>query len=125
MSIGVIMKSINVQKINTVVSEFIKERDWDQFHSIKNLSMALSVESSELVEIFQWLKEDESNQVSSNEKLKSKVEEEIADIFIYLMRIAIKSEINIEEVVLNKIKKNSEKYPVDKARGSSKKYTDL
>lgn len=119
------MKSINVQKINTVVSEFIKERDWDQFHSIKNLSMALSVESSELVEIFQWLKEDESNQVSSNIKLKSKVEEEIADIFIYLMRIAIKSEIDIEEVVLNKIKKNSEKYPVDKSKGSSKKYTDL
>lgn len=119
------MKSINVEKINTEVSKFIEDRDWDQFHSIKNLSMALSVETSELVEIFQWLKESESNEVSSNPKLKSKVEEEISDIFIYLMRIAIKSGVDIEEAVFNKIKKNSEKYPVEKAKGSATKYTEL
>lgn len=119
------MKSINVEKINNEVSKFIEERDWDQFHSIKNLSMALSVETSELVEIFQWLKESESNEVSTNPKLKEKVEEEISDIFIYLMRIAIKSGVNIEDAVLSKIKKNSEKYPVSKAKGSVKKYTDL
>jgi NTP pyrophosphatase (non-canonical NTP hydrolase) len=119
------MKTINVEKINAEVSKFIEERDWDQFHSIKNLSMALSVETSELVEIFQWLKEAESNEVSTNPKLKSRVEEEISDIFIYLMRIAIKSEVNIEEAVLSKIQKNSEKYPVEKAKGSAKKYTEL
>lgn len=119
------MKSINVEKINNEVSKFIEERDWDQFHSIKNLSMALSVETSELVEIFQWLKESESNEVSTNPKLKEQVEEEISDIFIYLMRIAIKSGVNIEDAVLSKIKKNSEKYPVSKAKGSAKKYTDL
>ncbi len=119
------MKSINVEKINNEVSKFIEDRDWDQFHSIKNLSMALSVETSELVEIFQWLKESESNEVAINPKLKEKVEEEISDIFIYLMRIAIKSGVNIEDAVLSKIKKNSEKYPVGKAKGSAKKYTDL
>lgn len=119
------MKNINVEKINSEVSRFIQERDWDQFHSIKNLSMALSVEASELVEIFQWMKESDSNEVPNNSKLKAKLEEEVADIFIYLMRIAIKSGVDIEEVVLRKIEKNSAKYPVEKAKGNSKKYTDL
>lgn len=119
------MKSIDVEKINTIISKFIEDRDWDQFHSIKNLTMALSVESSELVEIFQWLKESDSNAVAQNSKLKEKVQEEIADIFIYLMRIAIKSEIDIEQVVLEKIQKNSEKYPIEKSKGSSKKYTEI
>ena len=119
------MKSIDIEKINIEVSKFIEDRDWDQFHSIKNLSMALSVETSELVEIFQWLKESESNEVAENPKLKAKVEEEISDIFIYLTRIAIKSGIDIEQAVLSKIKKNSEKYPVEKAKGSAKKYNEL
>ncbi|MDD0851613.1 nucleotide pyrophosphohydrolase [Halobacteriovorax sp. GB3] len=119
------MKTIDVEKLNSVVSNFIEERDWDQFHSIKNLSMALSVETSELVEIFQWLKEEDSNNVKNDPKLKAKVEEEISDIFIYLMRIAIKSGVDIESSVLSKIEKNSEKYPVEKARGNARKYTDL
>jgi dCTP diphosphatase len=104
---------------------FIAEREWDQFHSIKNLTMALTVEASELLEIFQWLKQEDSNKVSTDTKLKEKVGEEIADIFIYLLRIAKKSKINIEDVVLAKIKKNSEKYPIAKAKGSAKKYTEL
>lgn len=119
------MKNINVEKLNNQVAKFIEEREWDQFHSLKNLAMALSVETSELVEIFQWLKESESNEVPNNPKLKAKVEEEVADIFIYLMRIAVKSNIDIEDIVLKKIIKNSEKYPVEKSKGSAKKYTDL
>ncbi|WP_412471816.1 nucleotide pyrophosphohydrolase [Halobacteriovorax sp. RT-1-4] len=119
------MKSINVEKINSEVSKFISERDWDQFHSNKNLAMALSVETSELVEIFQWLKECESNDIASNSILKEKLEDEIADIFVYLMRIAIKSDIDIEEVTLRKIQKNAKKYPIEKAKGSAKKYTEL
>jgi dCTP diphosphatase len=118
------VKSINVEKINEAVTQFIEEREWDQFHSIKNLSMALSVETSELLEIFQWLKESESNLTKDNPDLKAKVAEEIADIFIYLMRIAIKSGVNIEEAALNKIKKNADKYPASQVRGSSKKYTE-
>jgi len=119
------MKSINIELLNSTVSKFIEERDWDQFHSIKNLSMALSVETSELVEIFQWMKEEDSNLVKSNPKLKAKVEEEISDIFIYLMRIALKSDVDIEMSVLAKIQKNAEKYPVEKAKGNSQKYTEL
>lgn len=119
------MKTIDVEKLNSVVSDFIEQRDWDQFHSIKNLSMALSVETSELVEIFQWLTEEDSNKVKDDSKLKAKVEEEISDIFIYLMRIAIKSGVDIESSVLTKIQRNSEKYPVEKARGNAKKYNEL
>jgi dCTP diphosphatase len=118
------LKTIDVEKINGLVQKFIEERDWDQFHSIKNLSMALSVETSELVEIFQWLKEEDSNMVKDDAILKEKVGDEIADIFIYLMRIAIKSGINIEQSVLTKIKKNSLKYPIEQSKGNSKKYTE-
>jgi dCTP diphosphatase len=119
------MKPIDTQKIDQVVSHFIQERDWDQFHSIKNLSMALSVEASELVELFQWMKEEDSNQVSTNEKLKARVSEELADIFVYMFRIAQKANVNLEEAVLAKVQKNSDKYPVEKARGSAKKYSEL
>lgn len=116
---------IDTKKLNNLVESFIAAREWDQFHSIKNLSMALNVETSELLEIFQWMKEEDSNQVSSNSALKSKVQEEIADIFIYLMRISIKSGIDIENAVTEKIKKNEEKYPVEKSKGTSKKYNEL
>lgn len=116
---------IDVDKLNDILDKFISDRDWDQFHSIKNLSMALSVETSELVEIFQWLTEDDSNKVTESEKLKVKVEEELADIFIYLLRIAKKSNVDLEEAVISKIKRNSEKYPVEKSKGSSRKYTDF
>jgi dCTP diphosphatase len=118
------VKPVDIPKIHNEISKFIAERDWNQFHSIKNLSMALSVESSELLEIFQWLKEEDSNKVSSTPALKAKVEEELADIFVYLLRVAHKSEIDLEKVVLDKIRKNSEKYPADKVKGSSKKYTE-
>lgn len=121
---GFVMKPIDIPKIHNRIDEFISERDWDQFHSIKNLSMALSVEASELLEIFQWMKEEDSNKVSSAPVVKAKVEEELADIFVYLLRIAYKVNIDLENVVLDKIQKNSEKYPADKVRGSSKKYSD-
>jgi len=112
-------------KINTEIEKFIKDRDWDQFHSIKNLSMALSVESSELLEIFQWMSEAQSEEIKNDTKLKGKVEDELADIFVYLLRIANKTEVNLEQAVLNKIQKNALKYPVEKSRGNSKKYSEF
>lgn len=99
------MKTINTGKINQELDKFIKDRDWEQFHSIKNLSMALSVEASELLEVFMWLTEEDSSRVAKDKNFKTKVREEIADIFIYLLKIAKKSEIDIEEAVLSKIKK--------------------
>jgi NTP pyrophosphatase (non-canonical NTP hydrolase) len=87
--------------------------------------MALNVESSELMEIFQWLTEAQSNDVKSDAKLLEKVEDEVADIFVYLLRIVNKNNIDLEQAVLRKLKKNAQKYPVDKSRGNAKKYTEL
>ena len=112
----------NLEDINTQLREFVRKRNWDQFHSPKNLSMALIVEVAELVEHFQWLTEEESKNIKK-EKL-TEVEEEIADIFIYLMRLSDKLNINLLNAVSNKIAKNEKKYPADLVRGSSKKYTE-
>jgi len=102
--------------------EFAAERDWDQFHSPKNLAMALIVEAAELVEHFQWLKEEESAELRPD-KL-AEVELEIADIQIYLIRLADKLNVDLMKAVSSKIELNERKYPAEKARGSSMKYTE-
>lgn len=104
------------------VRKFAADRDWDQFHSPKNLSMALIAEAAELVEHFQWLTEEQSASLSSG-KLKE-VEEELADILIYLVRSADKLGINLIEAAKQKIEKNDQKYPADMVKGKSKKYTE-
>jgi NTP pyrophosphatase (non-canonical NTP hydrolase) len=119
------VKSIDTELINKTLNQFIKERDWDQFHSPKNLAMALSVECSELVEQFQWVTERQSEEMVQDPKSRIKMEEEIADIFIYLLRIATKAGIDIQAAALKKIQKNADKYPVEKAKGSAKKYDEL
>lgn len=116
---------MDLEKISKLLNTFAEERDWDQFHSVKNLSMALSVEAGELMEIFQWMKEEQTNQLASDPKVMSKVEEEVADVFIYLMRIVNKLGIDLEKVTYAKMQKNAEKYPVELAKGNSKKYSDL
>ena len=118
-------KKMDLKKINSEIEKLVHERDWDQFHSVKNLSMALSVESSELMEIFQWMSEEQSNQVHNDPKTLAKLEDEVADVFVYLMRIVSKSHINLEQAVSNKLKKNAEKYPIEKSKGNSKKYTEF
>ena len=107
---------MDLKKINKKIRAFVKARNWDQFHSPKNLSMALSVEASELVEIFQWLKESDIKKVD-----KEKVADEIADIFFYLVRISQKMNIDIEKSFYTKLKKNVIKYPVSLSKGSCKK----
>jgi NTP pyrophosphatase (non-canonical NTP hydrolase) len=103
--------------INKVV-EFRDERDWKQFHNIKDLAISLTLESSELLENFQW----KSNEASLKENIDN-IKDELADVLIYAMLIAHDLDINIENIVLNKLRKNEEKYPVEKFKGSSKKYT--
>jgi dCTP diphosphatase len=102
---------------------FAAEREWDQFHSPKNLAMALSVEASELLEHFQWRGEKESYQLTNEER--QAVAYEAADVMLYLIRIADKLNINLIEAAKEKMVLNAKKYPVDKARGSSKKYDEL
>ena len=114
------MKSFKQIKIR--LREFAAERDWDQFHSPKNLAMALIVEAAELVEHFQWLTEEQSQALPSN-KL-AEVEQEIADIQIYLIRLADKLGVDMEKAVNAKIELNEKKYPAEKVRGSAEKYND-
>ncbi len=112
----------NFEEIKIRLQQFASERDWDQFHSPKNLVMALSGEVGELAECFQWLTEAQSKNLSGNEL--EKVKEEIADVQIYLIRLADKLGIDLLSVASDKINKNETKYPVDQVRGSAKKYTE-
>ena len=112
----------SLEQIKTRLREFAAERDWDQFHSPKNLAMALIVEAAELVEHFQWLTEEQS-QTLPPEKL-AEVEQEIADIQIYLIRLADKLGVDMEKAVNARIELNAKKYPADKVRGSAVKYND-
>ena len=100
--------------------EFAAARDWDQFHSPKNLTMALSVEASELAELFQWLTQAESRQLNGAERAAAM--EEIGDIGIYLLRLCDKLEVDLERAIRDKIELNEEKYPIDLARGNATKY---
>jgi len=102
---------------------FAADRDWDQFHSPKNLASALAVEAAELLEPFQWLTEDQSRRLTSEQS--EAVREEMADVLLYLVRLADKLDIDLVAAATDKILHNSAKYPVEKARGSSKKYTDF
>ena len=112
----------SIEELKNRLKHFAEERDWDQFHSPKNLSMALIAESAELVEHFQWLTEEQSKTLSTD-KL-SEVEQELADIQIYLIRIADKLGVDLLKAASKKIELNEKKYPADKVRGSSKKYTE-
>lgn len=114
---------MKIEKIEKILKKFSEERAWEQFHSPKNLSMALSVEASELVEIFQWLTEEQSYNL--NNEMKQHAKEEVADIAIYLLRVCMKLDIDLEEAILEKMEKNEVKYPVEKVKGSAKKYTEL
>lgn len=101
---------------------FAEARDWDQFHSPKNLSMALMVEAAELMEHFQWLTEAQSAGLSAENK--HSVGEELADILLYLVRLSDKLGIDLREAALLKLEKNAAKYPAAQVRGSAKKYSD-
>tara|TARA_B100001057_G_C22667745_1_gene878561 strand:+ start:284 stop:634 length:351 start_codon:yes stop_codon:yes gene_type:complete len=111
-----------VEKIKIKLREFAKERDWDQFHSPKNLSMALSSEVGELLDLLQWKSEKNSEVDKLSEKELDHIREELADIFLYLIRIADKLDVNLIEVAEKKIIKNGIKYPVKISKGNSKKY---
>ena len=105
------------------INTFVKEREWEQFHSPKNLAMALSVEASEIVEHFQWLTEEQSYNLSPSEV--TAVEEEIGDVLIYLIRLSDKLGINLIDAATTKLEINKQKYPVHLARGNAVKYTEL
>jgi NTP pyrophosphatase (non-canonical NTP hydrolase) len=112
-----------VRELAERLRAFAEERDWEQFHSPKNLSMALSVEVAELLEHFQWLTEEQSLDLSA--EVRGKVREELADVFIYLVRLSDRLGIDLMAAAWDKVAKNAEKYPVEKSRGHKRKYTEL
>ena len=116
------MSTSSIAQLQQQLREFAAARDWDQFHSPKNLSMALIAEAAELVEHFQWLTEAQSQALPENKRIE--VEMELADIFVYLLRIADKLNVDLLDAANKKLKLNAEKYPADKVRGSAKKYTE-
>lgn len=113
---------MNLDKIKKKLAAFAKERNWDQFHTPKNLSMALSAEAAELLEIFQWLTDEQSKAIVDDEKEMALVRQEIADVFIYMTRLADKLGVDIEKAVLDKIAENEKKYPVDLSKDNATKY---
>lgn len=113
----------SIIKLQQSLREFAEVREWEQFHSPKNLASALSVEASELLEHFQWMKEEESRSLSK-EKL-AEVETEIADVFCYLLMISDKLNIDLVEAANKKIVSNESRYPIEKSKGRSDKYTKL
>ena len=102
--------------------QFARERDWEQFHTPKNMAMALTVEAAELQEIFQWLTPEESRELTADQKGRG--EEETADVFIYLVRLCDLLGIDLMDAAWRKLDKNGEKYPADQVRGSASKYTE-
>ena len=109
-----------MESIKHIISELIKfrnERDWEQFHNSKDLALAISIEAAELNELFLWKKAEDVN--------IDKLKDELADVFAYAFLLAEKYNLNVQEIVLQKIKQNAEKYPVDKARGNATKYDEL
>jgi len=104
---------MDICTVKQQLATFAAERDWEQYHTPKNLAMALSVEASELVEIFQWLTPEQSATIMESGE-KEHVEEELADILIYLIRLADKLDVNLEQAVAEKIVKNGVKYPTPK-----------
>lgn len=107
----------DIEEIKQALLKFRNERDWEQFHNSKDLALAVNVEAGELLELFLWKDAQEAN--------VEKVKEELADVFAYAFLLADKYQLDVKEIILQKNQKNAEKYPVDKAKGSAKKYNEL
>ena len=113
---------MNVEALQQILRDFAGARDWNRYHSPKNIATALAVEAAELLENFQWLTEEESSRLAERPADFEAVREEIADVQIYLLRLADLLNIDLEPAVLDKIRRNGEKYPVEFAKGNALKY---
>lgn len=106
-----------MEEIIEALIKFRNERDWEQFHNPKDLALAINVEAGELLELFLWKNANEAN--------TEKIKEELADVFAFAFLLAEKYQFDVKEIILEKIKRNEEKYPIDKAKGTAKKYDEL
>ena len=114
-----------VADLKEMVRRFSEERDWDQFHNAKDLAIGIVTEASELLETFRFKSEGEVERLLKNESSAKRVRDELADVFYFALRLAQKYEIDVSGSLEEKIRDNARKYPVEKAKGSSKKYNEL
>lgn len=114
---------MNSEEISREILKFRNARDWKQFHNARTLAASLTIESSELLEIFQWTKDEDLETTVKNNL--EKIKEELADVYIYLAIMVHDLDIDLGEAVIEKLKKNTKKYPLAKAKGSNKKYTEF
>lgn len=114
---------ITLQEIKARIRQFIKERDWEQYHSPKNLSMSIAIESAELMEHFQWLTIEQSKKFLKNRNKREEIEDELADIAIFVLDFCNMFNIDIEKSIVKKLEKTAKKYPVHLVKGKIHKYT--
>ena len=110
-------KETIIEELKTLIESFVDERDWKQFHSPKNLSMSISIEASELMELFQWLSLDEAKEVMKEGELRENAIDEIADVMIYALAFCQRNNIDVSYAIKQKMEKNMKKYPLEKFKG--------
>ena len=115
---------LDIDQLKSILSSFAKIREWEKFHSPKNLSMAIAGEAGELLEIFQWITEQQSIDIKDNTLIREEISYELADIILYIIQMASQLNINLSKAIFKKIKINNKKYPINKVKGSAKKYTE-
>lgn len=116
-------KTATIQELKKTLANFVTERDWDQFHTPKNLSMAIAAEAAELMEHFLWVESKDSLKTFKDKE--NQVKEEIADIIMYLISFANQTGIDVSDAILHKLALNAKKYPIEKCKGKSLKYNEL
>lgn len=108
---------MDFEKLKTKVRKFVRERDWEKYHTPKDLAVAIAVEAGELLELFQWMKDSESENVKENKHLMERIEGELADVISHCLNMANALDLDIADIVLSKLKKSEKKYPKEKYKG--------
>ncbi len=114
-----------LDELKRKVQQFCEERDWDQFHNPKDLAIGVSTEANELLDIFRFKTEQQTRDILLNPNKRKHVEEELADTLFFILRFAQMNDIDLNDILENKLKKNNEKYPVEKSKGNNEKYTEF
>jgi dCTP diphosphatase len=116
--------TVDISYLRQKVENFVQERDWTKYHHPKELAISITLEAAELLELFQWKEKEDLSQLKKNPELIQKMKEELADIMIYCINLANRTDIDISEAILEKLSKNEEKYPISLVKGKSNKYSD-
>ena len=114
----------NVKELKDIVQKFCEDRDWDQFHNAKDLAIGISTEAAELLQIFRFKTEEDIQELFKDEKRKKEITEEMSDVLYFLLRLAQKYNVDLTEELKQKLEKNKIKYPIHKAKGNKKKYSE-